>query len=52
MENKSNYLTDNNLVKNEEEKIVNLFEDMNFHEHNEESYKKMTQKIKEDNSSK
>jgi len=35
----------NQSEKNEqsEEKIVNLFEDMNPHKHNEESYQKMIQ---------
>lgn len=35
--------SDNKSGKNEqpEEKIVNLFEDMNPHKHNEESYQKM-----------
>jgi hypothetical protein len=51
MENTTNSL-EKNTSNQDEEKIVNLFEDMNFHEHNEESYKKMTQKIHEDNSSK
>ena len=37
--------------KKPEEKIVNLFEDMNVHEHNAESYQKATQK-QEDNTSK
>lgn len=31
----------NQEEKNQEEKITNLFEDMNPHKHNEESYQKM-----------
>ena len=36
--------------KQEESKIVNLFEDMNPHTHNQASYDKMVQKQNEENS--
>lgn len=36
--------------KQEEPKIVNLFEDMNPHTHNKDSYDKMIQKQNEENS--
>jgi len=36
--------------KPQEEKITNLFEDMNYHEHDEKSYEKMIQEQKVNNS--
>jgi len=38
--------------KIDEGKTVNLFEDMNFHEHDDKSFKKMKSLVKKDKSSK